>query len=445
MSIKNLFILTLFIISFVSVNSALAKEDSTLVYLYERALKYDAEYLQALSEHAASRETTHQAWSRFLPQVSIGASHTHTLRETLRSESLFYRLGLDSFRSKSRNISMSQSIFKVEDIHQLSLAKLEKKRADVALLISKSELISRLLDRYFGTLGAEDAVSLAEKEVAAIKGQLENEKARFQSQLGRKAEYLDVLSQYSLAESNLLLAFNQRDDAIEFLEETSGFVPAKFKGLNELNIEVEHIFDEKHWEQLALEFNLDLQQERINVEIAKKEVQKEGSTSLPKVEFVASRSVSDEAETDIGGGRKLDTEIAEIRFEMPLFQGGYAVSRVRELKRLHQAARDKLLATKRRVLRDTRVAHREMASSINRIEALEQAVSAQALVVTTLRAGFPRLYTSVEVVEAERDYFSAFRDLTEARYDYVLSMIKLKRTAGSLSDEDIKVVDTWLN
>jgi len=48
------------------------------------------------------------------------------------------------------------------------------------------------------------------------------------------------------------------------------------------------------------------------------------------------------------------------------------------------------------------------------------------------------------VLNAQQQVFSTKRDLSKARYDALMSGLKLKAAAGSLSDADIEVVNRWL-
>ena len=52
--------------------------------------------------------------------------------------------------------------------------------------------------------------------------------------------------------------------------------------------------------------------------------------------------------------------------------------------------------------------------------------------------------TSVDVLNAERRVFEARRDLAFSRYDYVINRLTLKQAAGTLSETDVELVNSWL-
>ena len=51
----------------------------------------------------------------------------------------------------------------------------------------------------------------------------------------------------------------------------------------------------------------------------------------------------------------------------------------------------------------------------------------------------------VNVLDAQRRVYEAKRNFLIALYDYVLTGLRLKQAAGTLSREDIIQLDKWLN
>jgi outer membrane protein len=52
--------------------------------------------------------------------------------------------------------------------------------------------------------------------------------------------------------------------------------------------------------------------------------------------------------------------------------------------------------------------------------------------------------TTLAVLDAERDLYSAKRDLARARYEFVLSRLMLKQAVGTLNLDDIIEIDRLL-
>ena len=54
------------------------------------------------------------------------------------------------------------------------------------------------------------------------------------------------------------------------------------------------------------------------------------------------------------------------------------------------------------------------------------------------------IYTSLNVLDAERDLSLANIDYARARYDYLLYGLKLKKAVGSLTAADLGQLEQWL-
>jgi len=51
----------------------------------------------------------------------------------------------------------------------------------------------------------------------------------------------------------------------------------------------------------------------------------------------------------------------------------------------------------------------------------------------------------VEVLDAQRNLYQAQRDYANARYDYIINLLNLKFFAGTLNEQDIQMLNTWLD
>ena len=145
------------------------------------------------------------------------------------------------------------------------------------------------------------------------------------------------------------------------------------------------------------------------------------------------------------GAFKSETTSVGVQLNVPLYQGGAVNSRVRETRSRLTAAMERLEQERRRAQRLTRQAYLGVISGISRVRALKQAVVSSETALQATEAGFEvGTRTAVDVVAAERLTSQARRDYARARYDYLLSTLRLKRSSGTLSSEDLSQVNRWL-
>ena len=127
-----------------------------------------------------------------------------------------------------------------------------------------------------------------------------------------------------------------------------------------------------------------------------------------------------------------------VQFSVPIFAGGALQSKYRQAVAQRNQARQELEATRREVDLDVREAYTQVTSGALRVAALEQnLVSAQ----TSLEAGeLGREVgnrTNLDVLNLQQQVYDVKRDLSDARYGYLLTQLKLAALAGELSENDL--------
>jgi outer membrane protein len=80
------------------------------------------------------------------------------------------------------------------------------------------------------------------------------------------------------------------------------------------------------------------------------------------------------------------------------------------------------------------------------VKARKQAITSAESALKATQAGYDvGTRNIVDVLVAQRTLFQAKRNFSNARYDYILSMMRLKQVAGQLSPEDVFKLSNWLN
>ena len=118
---------------------------------------------------------------------------------------------------------------------------------------------------------------------------------------------------------------------------------------------------------------------------------------------------------------------------------------VREGLALQEKSRQDLEDMKRQIALQTRQAFLGVTSGSAQVKALEQALLSNQSSLDSTKLGFEvGVRTSVDVLNAQQQLFSAKRDLAQARYNYIQSQLKLRASVGSLAEPDIEQVNQWL-
>ncbi|MCY1453479.1 Outer membrane protein TolC [compost metagenome] len=84
-------------------------------------------------------------------------------------------------------------------------------------------------------------------------------------------------------------------------------------------------------------------------------------------------------------------------------------------------------------------------SGAARIRALEAAVRSSQKSIESNRKGFKAgTRTNVDILNAEEQYYTARRDLFEAKLRYLVSRLRLAASVGGLGDDDIALANGYL-
>ena len=82
---------------------------------------------------------------------------------------------------------------------------------------------------------------------------------------------------------------------------------------------------------------------------------------------------------------------------------------------------------------------------ILKIRALEQAERSAEQAVFSNRKGLTAgTRTQIDILNAEQQRFIVLRDLAGARYQYVLSRLRLQALMGAIEEGDITIINNWL-
>ena len=412
------------------VATAPAAPAENLLEVFRFALTSDPEFLAAGADHRAALEIRPQARAALLPNARISAATQWNERQLRRD-----------FRSDNATLNVEQPIYRRDRRIALAQADSRIARADALYAAARQDLAVRVAERYFGVLEAEDELGFARATLEAFEQQLAQSRQRFEVGLIPMTDVEEAKAGFDLSRAQLIAAENALDIAGEALRETTGRYEEKLAPLTEMHLVTPKPEDIDEWTEIALERNLRLLAARHDTETARREIERIQAGHSPALDAVGSFGLNDSMS---GGGENRRANIG-LRLNLPLYAGGSVLSRTRESRHRHQRALDVLERERRRAQRETRNAYLGVNSGISRVRALEQAVRSNRAAAEAIEAGFQvGTRTSVDVLNAQRDLFRARRDLSEARYGYILDVLRLKRAAGTLSEDDLQLISIWL-
>ncbi|TWX51653.1 outer membrane channel protein TolC [Colwellia hornerae] len=446
--------ITALIIGLVCVTNTTLVNAEDLLSVYQQAQKNDPTVLRSKALFNASKEGIDQARAVLLPEISAAASYTQSEGEFIPTSDdgqSSNRLLTNKSDTLRYGLSLSMPLYNHSTWLRLDNAKKAAHRSDVSYQAAKQELIVRVTSAYFDVLSAKDDLDFAKAEKAAIERQLEQTKQRYSVGLKAVTDVHEAQSQYDNAVTSEIRAENSVFTAEEALRVITNVYPRNLSVLNTERFSTSRPIPDSanEWQQTAEAKNLDLISQKIAVDVAKENINIARSGHYPTLSLSGSYGSSDQ-DNEVNNitfkNPALDSQSIGITLNVPIYSGGATSSAVRQAQSNYVAASQDLELTYRNVVRNTRNAYNTVIAAVSAIKALEQSVVSADSALKATEAGFEvGTRTIVDVLDSTRNLYNAKRNLSSTRYNYVQSILSLKRAAGTISEQDLININQGLS
>lgn len=434
---------------FVAVMCAGASAQSLdLASVYRLALDQDATIRAARAAADAARERLPQARAQFLPTVSASASRAQNDLDTTAADLLGRPSTTEQrYTSSSETLTVRQPLFRRQLGAQYRQAGAQVADAEAMLERDEQALVVRVAQAYFGTLEAEEQSALVVTQKAALSAQLDAARKGFAAGSGIRTDIdeaqsrLDLLLAQELeAQQNIDLARRQLQVLIN-RPVFQPLAPIAAERLALASLVPAHV---EEWVALAQADSPEMQSAQAQVDAARADLERAEAGHYPTLDAFAmiSRN-SNENITRINS--QFRQKQLGLQLSVPLYQGGYVSSQVREALALLARAHSKMEEARRDL--GVRV-HREFRGATEnalKIRALEQAVrSTEQLAVSSRRSFEAGSRTRLDILNAQEQLGVARRNLAQARIAYVMARIRLQALAGNPRAASIAETNGWL-
>jgi len=352
------------------------------------------------------------------------------------------KIGFDDV--KGFTLSLSMPLYRHELWIALQEAKLQTQQTNLEYAASEQNLILRVAENYFEILAAQDNLKYTNQEKTALEHQLAKKKAELHVGLTTITEVHEAQARYDLINADTIAAQNRLDNAHTALATITN---KTYKMLAKLNTDIPKNIpepnDPNQWAEQTKTNNLTLKANRLNVAIAKKQIQEQRANHLPTLDMIGERRYS--KSPNLFGVARSDQELLQVQLNVPLFKGGKTLSQVRQAKHTLIQTQYELIKTERETEQQTRNTYLKLTNDIQQIKALEQAVTSNQKALEanelSLAIGTRNLQ---DVLTAQSNTYQAQKNLAQARYDYILNSLRLKQLVGQLSPQDLTKINHWL-
>lgn len=439
-------------------NLALAEN---LDEIYQLALKKDPQILRAAANVDVNQENIIQARAALYPNISLSLSADKRVGNSSEMQpNPVTAIQQRTFtRAESINtnyaFALNQQIFNLNTWQTLERAEKTSLQTVAIYTQTKQNLITRVSNVYFAVLKAQDDLALAIAEKEAIERQLEQTNQRFKVGLTAITDVHEAKSQFDASVATVIRSENNVEIQKELLREITGQYHQKLASLNTERFSTSMLTQSaENWVATAATQNQELQAQTIAMDIAKGDIDAAFSGHLPTVNLSMNKGRSNENATGIRVG-EADTQYSNpfhsdsksigLSVNIPIFSGFATNSQVKQAQARYVVASEDRELTYRRIVRTVRTSYANVITLISTIKAQEQAVISAQSALKATEAGFEvGTRTIVDVLNSTQALFSARRNLSSSRYDYILALLQLKEAAGTIKESDVVDISNGL-
>jgi outer membrane protein len=406
--------------------------------LYEAARAYDASYLSARSLAQSAEFKAAQADALKRPSATVTGNLTTTQLDLPRVDG--------SNNTRALSLGGRYPLFNKANDASFSQAQKALQLAQADLMTAEQDLILRVSQAYFDVLAAQDALATTRAAKAAITEQLASAKRNFEVGTATITDTREAQARFDLATAQELAADNDLRTKRIALDQLVGRPGVTPKGLAKpVVLPAVQPTDAEVWVAQADGAHPAVQKAKLALEVAQLESEKSRAAKLPTVDAVASLGATD------ANGRLATTPgltksaALGVQMNWPIYTGGAVENRLKETIVLEEKSRNDLEAARRTVAQLTRQAFFGLQSGMAQVKALEAAESSSQLALEATQLGYRvGVRVNLDVLNAQTQLFTTQRDLAKARYDVLLTNLRLRQASGTLKADDLRPLNALL-
>lgn len=417
----------------------------TLQQAYEAALKNDPAYRVNFYENEFGKESRILGRASLLPSVSASYSASRNRADIDAHDPLGHTsTSHPNYISRSSIVQLRQPIVNLDGIARYRQGVAQSNQSAAQFEANTGEVALRVVGAYADALLAEDQLALAQVQRDLYLEQQKVNARLFEKGEGTKTDMLETQARLDLAEAQLLEARDNLAAQRATLEGVIGMEPGaldklapgfRFEKLSPARFE--------EWKALALANNHDLEAARFAVEATRLEISKQRAGHAPRLDFVATYSKGDSETLNTYTQDTVNRSVG-IQLNVPIYSGGSVNATTRQAVANHERAKADLEVKTNRVLIELRKAFNLVESSVSRVGALVKATeSGNELMKATEQSIKGGVRINLDLLNAQQQLFASQRDLAQARYTYLLGLLRLRAAAGTLDGSNVREISAY--
>jgi outer membrane protein len=381
-----------------------------------------------------------------LPNIALSASATRTYYEVRPDGATTQPARL--YGTGSAAVTLTQPIYRPAAWAAYRQGGQLLQQAAVQYEAAEQDLLVRITQAYFDVLTSEDNLTLLQSQKKAVGEQLDSAKRNFEVGTATITGVRDAQARYDLTNAQEIAAANDLRIKRLALDMAVGLNNAKPKRLAKEGKLVESPKDSVDtWVSLSETSSPAVRQAQMALEIASLEVNKATAGHKPTIDgqisYAGVRNVDGNAVSQTG--THVFAPSAAVVLNVPLFAGFSTMYKVKEAHALEDKARADFDNARRTTAQATRSAYFGLLAGLSQVKAYEAAEASSQSALDANKLGYSvGVNINIDVLNSQSQLYQTKRDLAKARYDVLVTNLKLRQATGTLTPEDLQQINQLL-
>jgi outer membrane protein len=422
----------------------------SLVEMYEAARGYDAGFISAKAQFEANLARANQALGGILPNIAVSVNHTKSdvQRQIFGTDAV--RQDVAELETKTTAASLVQPIYRPAAWATYRQGGRQLQQAAAQYEASEHDLLIRVSQAYFDVLTSEDNFELVQNQKKAVSEQLASAQRNFEVGTATITGVRDAQARYDLANAQAIAAENELRTKRLALNMVVGLSDAKPKRLAKHPATIAAPKDDVNvWVSQAQASSPAVRQAQLAVEVANFEIDKAMASHKPtldaQVTYGRTENLKGTAVPAISNPYTTWNPSVGLVLNVPLFAGFSGVYKVKEAYALKDKAQSDLENARRGTEQATRNTYFGLLAGLSQVKAYEAAEASSQSALDANKLGYSvGVNINIDVLNSQSQLYQTKRDLAKARYDVLVTNLKLRQAAGTLTPADLQPINDLL-
>ena len=419
----------------------------SLVEMYDAARGYDAGFISAKAQFEANLAKANQTLGGILPNIAMSVSSAKTdFKSQLRSTP--NTVAEKDLETRTVSATLVQPIYRPAAWAAYKQGGSLLQQAAAQFEAAEHDLLIRVTQGYFDVLVGEDNLALLNAQRTAVGEQLASAKRNFEVGTATITGVRDAQARFDLTNAQTIAAENDlriKRLALDLLVGLSDAKPKRLLQINQLIATPKE--DVNQWVSQAETNSPAIRQAQLALEVASLEVDKATAGHKPTLDaqmnYVRTENIKGTAISDLQ--TNVFTPSVGVVLNVPLFAGFTTMYRIKETVALETKARSDLENARRATAQATRSAYFGLVSGLSQVKAYEAAEASSQSALDANKLGYSvGVNINIDVLNSQSQLYQTKRDLAKARYDVLVTNLKLRQAAGTLTPADLQPINALL-